>query len=175
VRTSATSQPSASQRVYYLRWRRAHLLFAGFCVLAAFLAFLSAIGPGKDIESRCWRILDILCLCGLAWPHYYKAQHGRFVTLPDGIEYYAPYYSIRTTWDNIESIGRTLGGMYGYWHFEVEGFLLHQSALQGNKWLNWPTRLVHLDRFVPVSPFAKQWRDSELGQDVRRYAPHLFA
>lgn len=172
--TSITSQPSASQKVYYLRWRRAHFLFVGFCVLVAFLAFLSAIGPGEDIEGRCWRILEILCLCGLAWPHYYRAQHGRLVISPDGIEYYAPYYSIRTTWDNIGSIGRTRA-LCGYSPLEVEGFVLGQPALQGNEWLNWLTRLAHLDRFVPLSPFAKQWRKSELGQDVRRYTPHLFA
>jgi hypothetical protein len=28
--------------------------------------------------------------------------------------------------------------------------------------------------FIPLSPFDKNWRDSELGQQIKQYAPHLF-
>lgn len=170
MHASTPSQSSASQKVYYLRWRKVRLFYTGFLVLAALLLGLFvAFRLGKDTEDQCLRIVLCLGICGWALMSYSWAWHTRLVISPDGIEYCTPYHRIPTTWDNIKSIGRIpMFTSYG------EGLFLRQPALQGNKWLNWNARLMQLDRFIPLSPFAEQWRDSELGQDVRRYAPYLF-
>ena len=171
MQTPTTSQPSAFQKVYYLRQRKTRLFYAGFLGLAALLlGFLVALRIGRNTEDQCLRIFICFGIFGWALVSYSWARHTRLVVSPDGIEYYTPYQSIRTAWDDIESVGRVpMFSFYG------EGLFLRRPALRGKKWLNWDVRLMQLDRFVPLSPFLKQWRDSELGQDVRRYAPSLFA
>jgi len=31
------------------------------------------------------------------------------------------------------------------------------------------------ERFIPLTPFGPAWRGGDLGADLRRVAPHLFA
>jgi hypothetical protein len=90
---------------------------------------------------------------------------------PSRIEYRAPVYRIRTTWDNVEAIA-PVGG----WSRPVQGFLLRRAVGR------YPLLAVlialprrDLARSIPLEIFAvRRWENSALGQEIRRLAPHLL-
>jgi len=56
--------------------------------------------------------------------------------------------------------------------FNQEGIYIKSQAAKG-----WPVIGAHpdgLDVFIPVFMFVKSWRDSDLGQQIKQHAPHLF-
>ena len=98
------------------------------------------------------------------------SAHIRLVTSPAGIEYYQVGYSICTSWDNIQGFGQV-----PYGRTKVLGLVLHQPALQTNKYLKWMTPVrKQLGLDIPIDPFLGRWQNNELEQDLERYLPHLF-
>jgi hypothetical protein len=91
---------------------------------------------------------------------------------PAGVEYRSPVHRIRTTWENIEAIAQV-----GGWTKPVQGLRLRQPvgrypilALL----IALPRR--DLARSIPVEIFAlRRWQESQVGQEIRRHAPGLFA
>lgn len=94
---------------------------------------------------------------------------ARLFTSPKGIEYHVPGYSVRTTWDNIERIGKV---RFGLW--TVEGLILRQPAMRAGKWFAWYLRFRRADYVIPLIPFMEKWRSMELGQYLTRYASHAY-
>lgn len=96
------------------------------------------------------------------------SNHVRLTITPSGIEYRAVGYTVFTLWDNIERLGleQTLGG-------EHEALILREPITPQVKW--W--KISAKPNMVSVIPLAEfgQWRYKPLGQDLRHYAPHLFA
>jgi hypothetical protein len=95
---------------------------------------------------------------------FYVVRHnyisGQSITVSsNGIFYYRrPFLKIQVGWDGFQKIGTFL--------FR-EGLFIKESYLIANGKSLFIT-------FVPLSIFAKNWRDSDLGQQIRQYAPHLF-
>jgi hypothetical protein len=79
-----------------------------------------------------------------------------------GVEYIAGWYHLYTPWENVQEL-HAQGAAY---------LLLKQSALP--EW----RLILHRDplagKTVPLSGFNFS-KNTELKQDLRRYAPHLFA
>jgi hypothetical protein len=69
-------------------------------------------------------------------------------------------------WSDIEAIRPWSKGYYGW--LSGEGLVIRSDALPGAR------RRTFSRYFIPVSLFARRWRESPLGDDVRRYAPWLF-
>lgn len=95
---------------------------------------------------------------------FYVARHnylsGQSITIsPDGIFYYIrPFQKVQVGWDGFQKIGN---------FFFREGLFIKDPYLIANGKSFFIT-------FIPLSIFAKNWRDSDLGQQIRQYAPHLF-
>jgi hypothetical protein len=95
---------------------------------------------------------------------FYVARHnylsGQSITIsPDGIFYYIrPFLKIEVGWDGFQKTGTFL--------FR-EGLFIKESYLLANGKFLFIT-------FIPLSIFSKNWRDSDLGRQIKRYAPHLF-
>ena len=82
---------------------------------------------------------------------------------PSGIEYHSAQLVIQTTWDNVESlIVDPLAPAIGL----ARPAATHMSPLLG--------RPLSSGRRIPLSAFAFS-AHSALAQDLRRYAPHLYA
>jgi hypothetical protein len=92
----------------------------------------------------------------------------------EGLEYNGPDIAFGTKWENVESI--SIG-----WHFpfRVEGVIVDRSLIRLIKMTvgitkRYPGWGFSQTVFIPVSCFSNNWRDSELGQKIKQYAPHLF-
>jgi len=101
----------------------------------------------------------------------YKFRMEHVLVTHSRIEYKSFGYILCSNWANtkqIASIG-TLGLINGI-------YIIPDSI---NKWVKLPIKwLVNINSrgeyFIPLSTFDDNWRDSELGQQIKQYAPHLF-
>jgi hypothetical protein len=126
---------------------------------------------------------DILCFrlyflgLGLFSVYYLirKIRNEHIVVSEKGIEYHSPWLILVAKWESIEKISY-------YWHngFRYECLLIDNSLTRIKKW-SFPERYppTPLEGFphktiIPLSCYADNWRNSELGQQIKQYAPHLF-
>jgi hypothetical protein len=91
-----------------------------------------------------------------------------------GIEYEGPDFAFGTKWENIESISTG-------WYFpvKIEGVTADKSLIRVTKMAfgvtkRFPVWGFSQTVFIPLACFSDNWRDSELGQEIKQYAPHLF-
>jgi len=151
-----TSSNSQSSRKVYHRGSQAGS-FVLFAVLVIFAVLLQLPTLFVIIVS-CFAILMA-----------YSAIQIRLVISPEGIEYYQVGYSVRTTWNNLARIGEIPAG-----RIMVEGLILYEPALFVDTWLSGVKYIQTRGQLIPLSLFKRDWLNSELGQDIKKYAPHLF-
>ena len=118
-------------------------------------SLLDLIGLRQDLEALLKRKVDVVS--------------------ENGIEYHTPWLIIETKWIGVEKISFS-------WHdgFRYECLLVDNSQTHIRKW-SLPERYpptpfmgMQYKTVFPLSCFAENWRDSELGQQIKQYAPHLF-
>ncbi len=96
----------------------------------------------------------------------YSVTKEKVVITERGIEYHKLVFSIDVDWNNIQEIGR-------YWF--REGMFVDREAVTQYT----PSRIfityggLGQTAFIPLSGFANNWRTSEIGNAIRKYAPHL--
>ena len=107
---------------------------------------------------------------------FQKLENEHIVLIEKGIEYNAPGVIFETDWESIEQVSNHW--RHGYVH---ECLVVDNSRIRIRKWTfflggrNIPTPLFSFEKtIIPLSCFADNWRDSELGQQIKQYAPHLF-
>lgn len=107
---------------------------------------------------------------------FQKLKNEHVELTEKGIEYHAPGVIFETGWESIEQISNHW--RYGFVH---ECLLVDNSRIRMRKWSfflggrNVPTPAFSSRKtLVPLSCFSENWRDSELGQQIKQYAPHLF-
>jgi hypothetical protein len=91
------------------------------------------------------------------------------VLTPEQLEFYSPGLALRTPWENIARIGRmSIRGKPA----KYDSLVLRVSATQRTAW--W-FKLLRKDpeREIPLSMFSN-WKTTELGQEIKKYAPQLF-
>jgi len=97
------------------------------------------------------------------------------ITLSDtGIEYSNGLNSVSTEWEAAESIS------LGWYLTKQETIIINEPVIK-RKTVSISSLLtgsISKNRipksFIPLECFADNWRDSELGQQIKQYAPHLF-
>jgi hypothetical protein len=84
----------------------------------------------------------------------------KIVVSRKGIEYHVGWSRVEASWKDIEKIALR-------WDLlpRTEGLLIPKTDKS-------PLFLSKL--FIPLSLFADNWRDSELGGQIKQYVPHLF-
>ncbi|MFN8412886.1 MAG: hypothetical protein U0Z26_10895 [Anaerolineales bacterium] len=94
----------------------------------------------------------------------------------NGIEYHAPGIIFATNWEEIKSITK-------HWHNggRHECLVVDNSKIRMKEWsffygrtIPQPFELPPRYTLIPLGCFSEDWRDSELGQQIKQYAPHLF-
>ena len=93
----------------------------------------------------------------------------RILLSEQGIEYAKPYLSFEAKWQNIEKIDFRWS-MIG----KLEGLYIPQNLITIKVGNNWELLSLFKQVFIPLSGFSESWRDTELGQHIKQYAPHLF-
>ena len=104
-----------------------------------------------------------------------KIHDTHLIVTERGIEYHSPWLIMEVKWETIEKISTNwLSGL------RVESLFIDNSQIRIKKW-TFPDRgpSTPLEKFphktiIPISCFADNWRDTELGQQIKQYAPHLF-
>ncbi len=104
--------------------------------------------------------------------NYYNKKH--IVVNDQGIEYNTNRVVFKAIWKDLEKLSSG-------WHEQIkqEGIIVDKLKLKTtNSFQQLPTKEYFLSKttkaFIPLSCFADKWRDSELGQQIKQYAPHLF-
>jgi hypothetical protein len=151
---SSNSQPN--RKVYYRSGQTGS--FVLFAVLAVFAVILKLPLPFVVMVS----FFAILMA--------YSAIQIRLVISPEGVEYYQVGYSVKTAWNNVARVGEIPAG-----RIMTEGLILYEPALFVDNWLSGVKYIQTRGKLIPLSLFKRDWLDSELGQDIKKYAPHLFA
>jgi hypothetical protein len=84
----------------------------------------------------------------------------KLVVARSGIEYHVGLSRIKASWKDVEKI-------VSRWDLlpRTEGLIVPKTG-------GLPLLLSKL--FIPLSLFAENWRESELGLEIKKHAPHLF-
>ena len=140
----------------------------GMLILLTRLVFPSLFHDSGSISDILMIITCILILV-MGWMTYLEAKQVHIITSVDGITYYSPGLEVRSPWENVDKI-RSMSILFG--RRKLDFLLLLQPAEQKS---NWWFRLWRgkPDNEIPLSMFGN-WRESELGQEIMKYAPHLF-
>lgn len=92
---------------------------------------------------------------------------------PQGIEYKSIGFSIRTGWDNIESIGKVPGASIDP---QGNGLVLRKPAMKVSTWMLWYKGQLEkqgFDRTIPLFVFVPNWRENEVWGAIKHYAPQI--
>lgn len=104
----------------------------------------------------------------------YMVYSNKIKLSATGIEYSNGIYSVSTEWNAAESI--SLG-----WYFTRQETIIvneptiKRTTISASSLLaeNFSKNKIPKS-FIPLECFAENWRDSELGAQIKQYAPHLF-
>jgi hypothetical protein len=156
MKSQNSSNSQANRKVYYRGSQvGSFILFAFLAVFAVFLR----LSPVFIVFVSCLALLMA-----------YSAVQIRLVISPEGVEYYQVGYSVRTSWDNVARIGEIPAG-----RIMAEGLVLYESALFVDRLFSGVKYIQTRGQVIPLSLFKRDWVDSDLGQEIKKYAPHLFA
>lgn len=105
----------------------------------------------------------------------YWIQYESITITPETIEYNTPGMILVVKWKDIEEISHC-------WRFLIrqECLVLDRSNSTIKEWALYANTYSHpLKNYlqsvaIPLSCFSENWRDTELGQQIKQYAPHLF-
>jgi len=156
-------------KTYYLTsfWRFYSLL-SGSILLWFLLGAL--VYPGNHFD-----IVFMLSMLGLAdmASAFYSAPPSHIVVSASGVVWNGPGFTLSTHWKHIVRISHRVYG------FSIqEGLTVTKITVQIHKtgigYLPTPWHIPPVRPFIPLSCFFDNWRDSELGKQIRQYAPHLF-
>jgi hypothetical protein len=162
-------------KTYYLAWYW-RITYSVFGVALAIVAPLGIFRDSIVDFSRGTIHWSMLIFNGLVITLFFfigittflAALRMRLVFSPLGIELHQPGFRLYAAWSDVVLIDRV--------HFGralVDGLVLRKSELQADKITRWSIKFWRLDREIPLQPFSWRWRASELGDDLRRYAPQL--
>jgi hypothetical protein len=147
-----------------------YYLTSKFKVLYAIIpiVILSLLFPIFKSNYICFGIYSILIL--LASFKNIISEH--LVVSNYGIEYHRLGLTFSAKWENIKEINE-------HWSlpYKQEGIHIDPDLIQIKEWWSGSFKVfggLGRKTFIPLSRFSENWRDSELGQHIKRYAPYLF-
>ncbi len=154
--------------------------------LAFTLVLIAAVSKPQDRIVLPYMLVFFALVIAIV---YWLMSRTRLEVSSDGITYYSIGYKVRSTWPNIEGYGKRLMGSQN-----VECLILRESGLEMSRWMQLGLILqpvgqvagaiqgrtihsVNMEDYavwIPIGLYAENWRLSELGDTVKRYAPQAF-
>jgi hypothetical protein len=158
---------------YYLTKRSKYIYF-----VVSLLLLIAMIGPFVYFFSKnlCFQVY----LLGIGLFSIYNlirtTLNEHIGVSEKGIEYHSPGMIVEANWEDFEQISH-----YWYHGIRSECLLIDNSQTRIKKW-SFPARYppttmlesLRQKTIIPLSCFSNNWRDSELGGQIKQYAPHLF-
>jgi len=157
---------------YYLTSRSNYIYF-GFSMVA--LVTIIGLFLYFFRNTLCFQVYLLGCGLYSVYILFQKLRNEHVVVTQKGIEYFAPGIILEVDWESIEKISSHW--RYGFQH---ECLLVDNSRVRMKKWhvfnsgVPTPINFLSAKTIVPITCFSENWRDSELGQQIKQYAPHLF-
>jgi hypothetical protein len=156
---------------YYLT-PRYKLLYSYIGVLS-FLPFLVLLYWIRRVPVFNVFLLIIILVTGLRYVYWIRKENISISAL--GIVYDTPGLILETDWANIQKISRC-------WRFLIrqDCLVVDQSNIKIKHWAiyanSYPSVLKNYPQNIanPLSCFSSNWRVSNLGQQIKQYAPHLI-
>jgi hypothetical protein len=139
-----------------------------FLVFSAFTGYVTFIIWSASALDTYYRITSpLFFLIGIFWTlhYFYRGYHENIILSKKGLEYNAFGYVVNIKWDAIKQIGIKWDNTY-----KSVGVFASDYSMRKKFWL--PNMFKEI--FIPLSFFSSDWRDSELGQQIKKHAPHLF-
>ncbi|RJP55579.1 MAG: hypothetical protein C4583_00400 [Anaerolineaceae bacterium] len=99
----------------------------------------------------------------------FRVNYEKLLLSPTGIEYHAFSYMVYSEWGDLNRIGNDPS----YLRRKTECIVTKSNNVKNRIPFRWLFRMERTN-CIPVSLFFENWRDSELGQQIKQYAPHLF-
>jgi hypothetical protein len=96
----------------------------------------------------------------------YRGFFEQMTLSTNGIQYRTFGRSVFVRWKNLERIGTTSRAN------NIEGVFASLQPEDTKVWL--PGISLGKNFFIPLAIFADNWRDSDIGKQIKQYAPHLF-
>ncbi len=157
-------------------------------ILALVFTFVLLAVVSKPDERAFLPYLGIIFVIVLGIVYWFMSL-TRLDVSSDGIIYYSVGYRVRSTWPNVQGYGKRVMGSH-----DVDCLILRESGLEMSRWMQIGLILqpvgrvagalqgryigsVRMDNYavwIPVGMYAEDWRNGELGEYVRRYAPEAF-
>ncbi len=118
-----------------------------------------------------WIVISSIFVIGEIFSATYIVYSEHLVLSEDGITYHSALSNIQSKWLDAETIKPGQ-----WWFFKPEGFIVDNPETKMRNPLSSASRRLwgNSKRFIPLSCFASNWRDTELGHQIKQYAPHLF-
>jgi hypothetical protein len=152
-----------------LKWRLFYgILFGIYLTIVIYLLYSLIIGVDlNQIQRFC--SIPFLVIAGILWSAkwFHRAFWEKIIVYPKEIQYQALGYTTNINWLGLKRTGKSRQGA-----FVLDGIFVPYSPENIKIWL--PGVFFKNGDFIPLSMFSDNWRDSELGQQIKQYAPHLF-
>lgn len=140
-------------------------LFPLIVVIPLFILFYLFAMP-----IRFWALMSVLAILSSVVGAIRMAYSEYIILSESGLTYHTFAFSIMANWGNMETI--TSGK---WWFFKQEGLISVNPKMESEASLAVNiAKGGDIKRFIPISCFSDNWRESELGQQIKQYAPHLF-
>jgi hypothetical protein len=97
----------------------------------------------------------------------------KLIVSENGVRYNSAYFSIDAKWADVVSISKR-----NWWFFKLDSLIVEEPEIKMKSLSS--SLLVSLlrartsKRSIPLGCFSDNWSDSELGQQLKQYAPYLF-
>jgi hypothetical protein len=147
------------------RLRSFRISGAEFALVAIYVGSLM---PNTDLTKITGILLMIIILVALFFGamYAYRGFLEKLTLSTNGIQYHTFGCSFSVRWASLERIGATSRAK------NIEGVF---SPYQPDNTKVWLPAISHgKENFIPLAIFADDWRDSDLGRQIKQYAPHLF-
>ena len=114
-----------------------------------------------------------ILIAGIRYVYWIRKEN---ISVSDmGIMYDTPGMILEIKWENVKKISRC-------WRFMIrqDCLVVDQSNINIKNWAiyanSYPSVLENYPQniAIPLSCFSNNWRVSEIGQQIKQYAPHLF-
>jgi hypothetical protein len=158
-----------------LRLLHVFIFLFTFVMWSLLFLFLYQLG----VEPLVLILLVGMFLGGLIYG-IWRTSQIRLEISDDGIKYFSGYYTISTSWDNVERVGQ--GVPNNLLNFPVDGLVLrHASAIKpslvASIFLSGGMGYYKVDysRSIPLQGiWSWNWRKSKLAEDIPRYLPEML-
>ncbi len=170
MQQSGIEQAPAIERVYRYTFRSPRVLLGwliAYPLSLAIVVVLSGLLPPHHFSLD--PFVAISSFVGIGIGAALAARTTTLTVTLDGIGYRRSGRYSWVLWQDIEAIRPWSRGYYGW--AAGEGLVIRATILSPS---GSPHRRTFSRYFIPLEWFAPQWRESPLGEEIRRYAPWLF-